>query len=194
MSEARKTIKGSINVDVFAFCSKCGAPNHYVHTITEEEEFKFVFDSKTSNEASKRELAEPKLAQKLIASRTQFIRKVESGDYKALNCTCANCKHVDSWAQHNASGLTCFAWILGLVSVLSLIGVFFGLVFCLALLMLALPAFICMLIVNGRRNKHFRELTKAMDRRYLPIVAEDMEKLCQKVAAAFPGEEIVIPQ
>lgn len=85
MSEARKTIKGSINVDVFAFCSKCGAPNHYVHTITEEEEFKFVFDSKTSNEASKRELAEPKLAQKLLASRTQFIRKVESGDYKALN-------------------------------------------------------------------------------------------------------------
>ena len=193
MSEARTKIKGSIDAHIFAFCSKCGSPNHYVHTITEEQEFEIVFDSKTSNEAAKRKLAEPKLQEKLIASRTQFIRKVESGDYRALNCTCANCKHVDPWSQHNASGLSCFALILGAVSFLSLIGVFFGLVFCVGLLMLALPAFICMLIINGRRNKHFSDLTKTMDRRNLPIIAEDMEKLRQKVEAAFPGEEIVIP-
>ena len=194
MSESRKTIKGSINVDVFAFCSKCGAPNHYIHTITEEEEFRFVFDSKTSNEAAKRELAEPKLKEKLIASREQFIKKVEAGNFNDLDCSCAQCEHIEHWSQHNKSLASCLVPILGIVSVVGLIGTLFHSVIFLALLLLALPAFICMLIINTSRNRRYKNLTKAMDRRYLPIAAEDMEKLRQKVAAAFPGEDIVIPQ
>lgn len=190
----KKIATRSIHTHIFAFCSKCGTPNHYIHTISDNAEFQVLIRRGVSNEEEQRKIAEAKLDEKLIAKRAQLIKKAEAGNFKEFGCVCSNCSHIDSWSQHNASTMGTLAWFLALVSFFSLLGVLNGLVFCIALLMLALPGFICLLIINGARNKHFKKLTKTMDRRNLPIVAEDMATLRQKVEAAFPGEKIVIPQ